>query len=105
MSQKTVINEFIDKLLDCENTDKFKCLKILLNHDPNLHIIYFIKIFMLYSPESILLFELLFLYEISENIYDNLKQLYSLRDKYVIANIFNFRTARIDKRFVDFRTA
>lgn len=86
IGQKTVINDFILWLLYHDNGDKFKCLRILLNLDPNLHIIYFCKIMCMDSIESPLLLELLFLYEISEILYLQLKLFYSIRDKYYIKN-------------------
>ena len=78
---KSIINIYIIQLLD--NTldcNIYKCLQVLLNHDPNLHIFYFIKIFQMKSIASIDLIDLLLTYDIDDILNTQLDLLLDLQN-------------------------
>ena len=80
---KTSINTLIillfDTYLNDLNSNIYKCLNVLLNHDQNLHILYFLKIFQMKSDESIYLIDLLFKYDIDEILEHQLELLSNLQ--------------------------
>ena len=78
---ESIVNKYIILLLDKDlNCDIYKCLQVLLNHDPNLHIFYFIKIFQMKSIASIDLIDLLLTYDIDDILNTQLDLLLDLQN-------------------------